>query len=355
MRILVIQHKMIGDVLTSSILCEALKIRYTHCEVHYLVNENTTAVLKNNPFIDRVITYTPVIAGSRKLQKKLRKELKAALYDVAIDVYSKLGSARLARATKAKIIIGYKKWYTKGFYTHLFRYHLKSNTVAGLAIENRLKMLQALDADFPAAIRPKIYLDSEEIATAKNILKEHKIIGDRPIFMMSVLGSSMDKTYPLHNLSVVLEYLVTITDAHLLFNYIPSQLDQVNQLLEYCSTKTRKRVCIDLYGKNLRDFIAITSQCDALIGNEGGAVNMAKALRVPTFAIFSPWIRKEAWALYENKQNHVVHLQDIEPEIYKKRSFKSIKKELQRYYGKVTPSHINNSLTLFLKDNHLLN
>lgn len=353
MKFLIIQQKMIGDVLTSSILCEALRKRYKNSEVHYLVNENTTAVLKNNPFIDRLIIYTPKIAGSRKLQKQLRKKLKCEAYDVAIDVYSKLGSARMARATQAKIIIGYKKWYTKGFYTHLFRYHLEPTTEAGLAIENRLKMLQALDTTFPKALRPKIYLNEEEIAFAKAELKHHNLVGERPIFMISVLGSSIEKTYPLKDLSVVLDHLVATTNAHLLFNYIPSQLDQVNKLLEYCSIDTRKSVCADLYGRSLRDFIALTSQCDALIGNEGGAVNMAKALDIPTFAIFSPWIRKEAWALYENRHNHVVHLQDLKPEIYKKRSLKSIKREVKAYYKMLRPDYITKSLDLFLKDNNL--
>ena len=352
MKFLIIQQKMIGDVLTSSILCEALKNRYKDCVVHYLVNENTVAVLKDNPFIDHLILYTPEIAGSRKLQKKLRKDLSAQQYDATIDVYSKLGSARMARATDAKKIIGYTKWYTKGFYTHLFRYHLESKTTAGLAIENRMKLLRAIDADFPAELKPKIYLSGEEIAFAKAQLEKHLISSEKPLFMISVLGSSPEKTYPLPYLAKVLDRLVLTTDCQLLFNYIPNQLEDVQLLMRFCAEETRKNVHIDLYGRSLRDFIALASQCDALIGNEGGAVNMAKAVDVPTFAIFSPWIRREAWALYENEQNHVVHLQDIEPEIYSKRSFKNIKKEVTHHYQKLTPEFVNESLSVFLIENN---
>ena len=56
----------------------------------------------------------------------------------------------------------------------------------------------------------------------------------------------------------------------------------------------QKQIYFDVFGETLRDFLAITYHCDALIGNEGGAINMAKALNVPTFTIFSPWIKKEA-------------------------------------------------------------
>ena len=41
MKILVIQQKMIGDVLTSSILFESLRIKYPNSKLDYLVNSNT--------------------------------------------------------------------------------------------------------------------------------------------------------------------------------------------------------------------------------------------------------------------------------------------------------------------------
>lgn len=342
---------MIGDVLTSSILCEALKKRFNDCEVHFIINKNTLPVLEGNPFIDEKIVYTPEVAGNRKLQRELRKQLKRQNYDAVIDVYSKLGSARLARSTKAPIIIGQKKWYTKGFYTHLFRNHIVPKTSAGLAIENRMKMLRALDDDFPIELKPKMYLKEEEIAFAKAELKTHHIASDRPLFMISVLGSSQEKTYPLNYLSQILDHLVIKTNAQLLLNYIPNQRPEVDKLLDLCSEKTRNHINSELYGKSLREFIALASQCDAVIGNEGGAINMAKAVDTPTFAIFSPWIRKEAWALYTNSQNHVVHLSDLSPEIYKKRSLKSIKKEVDTYYKLITPEYVITYLDQFLKEN----
>jgi heptosyltransferase-2 len=60
-----------------------------------------------------------------------------------------------------------------------------------------------------------------------------------------------------------------------------------------CKPATQKNVFFEVFGKSLREFMAITSHCDALIGNEGGAVNMAKALDIPTFSIFSPQIKNQ--------------------------------------------------------------
>ncbi|NBC57221.1 MAG: lipopolysaccharide heptosyltransferase family protein, partial [Bacteroidetes bacterium] len=51
MKILVIQQKMIGDVLTSSVICENLKRNFPNAEVHYLINRFTLPVVENNPYI----------------------------------------------------------------------------------------------------------------------------------------------------------------------------------------------------------------------------------------------------------------------------------------------------------------
>ncbi|MFT5891280.1 MAG: heptosyltransferase-2 [Dokdonia sp.] len=347
-KILIIQHRMIGDVLTSSILCEAIKQKYPQAEVHYLINEHTLPVLENNPFIDQKIVFTPEMVKSRKAAKQFRSQLPSRAYDIVIDVYSKIGSALITKATKSKQRIGYKKWYTKAFYTDLYTYHYIAETEAGLAIENRMKLLQAIDTDFPKALKPKLYVTDAEIASAKKILSGVKTTPDQKLYMIGILGSAPNKTYPLPYLATLLDHIVNVTGAKLLFNYIPKQIDQVDELLQLCSEKTQQHILKDIYGKSLREFIALTTQCDALIGNEGGAINMAKAIDIPTFTIFSPWIRRAAWALYENDQNHIIHLQDFEPSLYKTKSLKDIKKKTSYYYSLLKPEMILEKLDVFL-------
>ena len=41
---------------------------------------------------------------------------------------------------------------------------------------------------------------------------------------------------------------------------------------------------------------------------------MAKALDIPTFAIFSPQVSKAAWSSFEGNKNYSVHLHDYHPE-----------------------------------------
>lgn len=339
---------MIGDVLTSSLLCEALKVRFGKSELHYLINAHTSAVLDNNPYIDKQIIYTPEMEESVSLRSGLNTSLQQENYDLVIDVYSKLGSAFMVRATEAPLRIGYKKWYTKWAYTHTYTYDKQPKTEAGLAIENRMKLLEPLGLDFSSFLKPKIYLTDKERAQAQAVLTRAGIKGNQKLLMISLLGSSAEKTYPLPYMAKVLDHIAATTSCQLLLNYIPKQQQVVNELLTLVNKKTKDAIFDTIYGKSLREFLALTSCCAGMIGNEGGAINMAKALDIPTFSIFSPWIRREAWGLFENEQNVSVHLKDILPEVYKTMSLEKIRKAANTYYKKLLPDFVNKKLTVFL-------
>ncbi len=342
---------MIGDVLTSSILCEALKNRYLKSEIHYLINSHTAAVLENNPFIDKQVLFTPEMEESLSLRNGLKKALKNEKYDVVIDVYSKLGSAEITKATAAQLRVGYKKWYTKWAYTHHFTYDKSPKTQAGLAIENRMKLLAPLKENFPAFLKPKIYLTTTEKSLALEQLQNASIQVDKPLLMISLLGSSEDKTYPLAYMAKILDNVVANHKAQLILNYIPKQLDQVNQLLALVQDDTRASIFDKVYGKSLREFLALTSHCHAMIGNEGGAINMAKALEIPTFSIFSPWITREAWDLFGNELNASFHLKDVQPHIYSNHTIKQLRKDKDSMYLKMHPSEIIGKIDTFLSRN----
>lgn len=338
---------MIGDVLTSSILFEALRKKYPESELHYLIQPHTTPVVLNNPFIDRVIEYDPKINRNPLAFISFFRQLKKQKYDVVIDVYSKISTALLSYFSKAQTRISYEKWYIFFLYTHNFNYRKKLVTTAGFAIENRMQLLQALNKDFPLELKPKLFLSTSEKEAALLRIREEGISAGRPLFMIGVLGSIEKKTYPLPYMAKLLDYLVDHTGARLLFNYIPNQKPQIEELFSYCNANTQKHISLHLYGKNLRDFMALTSHCDALIGNEGGAVNIAKALNIPTFSIFSPQIDKKNWALFEDDLNMAVHLQDFKPELFNDNS--TVQKRY-KLYNNLTPELIWPDLKQFIKN-----
>jgi heptosyltransferase-2 len=346
MKIAVLQPKMIGDVLITSVVFEALRAKFPSAELHYIINKNTMPVVANNPNIDKFIVLEPKdekkLSGLIKQIKLIRNER----YTIIIDSYAKLKTGLLCRFSGAKTTISFHKTYTDFLYTKTIIRTKHSKTIATKAIEHRLQLLEPLDIPFHI-IKPKIYLSDIELANAKMTLAQNGILTEHPIVMISALGSSESKTYPFDYMAKVLDEVGKIKNIQILFNYIPNQELQAKALYALCNAETQQKIVIDFYAQSLRDFMAITSYCKALIGNEGGATNMAKALGVPTFTLFSPFILKNDWNIFEDGISNVsVHISDFDTTTIPKKA-----NDYSGFYKKFKPEMFKNLLTSFLKNN----
>lgn len=349
-KILVIQQKVIGDVLVSTLICENLKLNYPKAEIHYIVNRFTLPVIENHPYIDQVIVFEDEYKTSKLALFNFLRRIRKANYNMVIDAYGKLESNLTTLFSKAAIKISWKKTYTQFIYTHPVDKLKQPQSDAGLAIEDRLNLLSPLQLDKELVNRPKIHLTNEEVTKAKLKLQKFSIDLSKPIFMIGILGSEPSKTYPLQKMAKVLDYLVEKTEGHLLFNYMPKQRDKAFEAYQFCKASTQNRIHIDLIANSLREFMALTYHCDALLGNEGGAVNMAKALFVPTFTIFSPWINPLAWASFEDGKHHMsIHLKELKPSLYSNVNFKELKPKSESLYHQLDEGEVNKSLSQFLK------
>lgn len=348
MKILVIQQKMIGDVLTSTILFEALRERYPNAQLHYLINTNTLSVVEQNPFIDKCIRINP--KDEKYFFKMLRLciELRQHRYDILIDCYSKLSSNFLSLLSKAKTKISYYKSHSTFIYHHNVIRKKHSEVDAGLEITNRLQLLEPLGID-KKNIKPKIYLTKDEVINAKEYLEKSGVSLKKTLFMISVIGSSSSKTYPAEYMAKIIDTIVEKTNGQILFNYMPSQKNEAKEILDLCNSKTKKSVFFDVFGDSLRKFLGIAKHCTAIIGNEGGAINMAKALNIPTFAIYSPWIDKKGWNMFEDGKNLSVHLIDYKPEFYEQKEIKKVIDDYETFYQAFKPKYIIPKLETFLR------
>ena len=344
MKIGVIQPKMIGDVLITSVVFEVLRNHFPNAELHYIINKNTLPVVENNPNINKIILLDTNNNSLLNQIKKIRKEK----YSILIDSYSKLNTALMCKFSGAMTTISFHKTYSNFFYTTTIVRKKESFSIATKAIEHRLVLLEPLGIPF-SLIQPKIYLKEEEIAKAKETLIQQGIDLDKPLVMISALGSSDEKTYPLHYMAEVLDVIAHNPSIQILFNYIPNQKGKALELYHLCKPTTQQQIFIDFYASSLREFMSITHHCNALIGNEGGAVNMAKTLGVPTFTIFSPFILKNDWNMFEDgKVNVSVHVSDYFSSIVQNKNSTS-----EQIYASFTPDLFQNALASFLIYNQL--
>jgi heptosyltransferase II len=353
-KILVIQKKRIGDVLTSTILLEALREKFPEYELQYLIYENSVAVVENNPFVDKIIIMNEKDRKSKLGFLKFLFQIRKENYEIIVDAYGKPNSVILGWFSGAKKTITFDKIYSKLLYTHPIKRNQTSFSNATKAIEHRMRLLSPLGIDFKV-IKPKIFITENEISTAKSKLEKAGITLSKPLVMISAIGSNDSKTYPIAYMAKVIDTIADENDIQILFNYFPFQKEEARQLYLLCTPETQAKINFDFYEDNLRDFLAITSLCKALIGNEGGATNMAKALNIPTFTIFSPLVIKNDWNMFEDgKQNISVHVKDFESKLPSTAIDDLIKaKEYKKLQSVFTPELFEDQLINFISLNDI--
>jgi heptosyltransferase-2 len=345
MKILVIQKKMIGDVLASTVIFETIKKQYPNFEMHYLIQKNTFPILENNPYIDKVILFEQEnykgISGLLRLGAELKKER----YDTVIDVYGKFQSLILAYLSGAKTRIGTYKWYSKIFLTEIV---IPDQTCNGTANAFRILLAKTAIKKEILQIYPKIHLTASEIEIAKNQISS-QLDTTKKIVMISVLGSGKNKSLPNSYMAKVLNTIASSANVQLVFNYMPNQKEEARAIFNCCDANAKSKIVFDFYAKGLRGFLAVLSQCDALVGNEGGATNMSKALNIPTFTIYAPWINRISWNIFEETGLHeIVHLSDYYPGLYKNKHPKKFKEKALEWYDKLDPVLYTDKLQQFV-------
>lgn len=357
MKILVIQQKMIGDVLISSIICNNLRKAYPDAQIDYLVNSFTIPVIINNPNISNIIQFTNEHKKSKLAFLKFIQQIRKEKYNIVLDAYGKLESCLITYFSGAPQRIGYGEKDKFFAYNHKVAHPNKKETYQGLAIERRLNLFSFLMQKHQIDSYPHIFLSEKEIAEGAEFFKSQNLdIENTKIIMISVLGSEDNKTYPIPYLIELLNSIAAhYKEVVILFNYMPSQKLKMENIVSQCNSEAKSRINLEINGQDLRSLIKILYHCDLLIGNDGGAVNIAKALNKPTFTLFSPWIDKDSWSIFEDGKLHkAVHLKDFEPENFKNISRKKLKKEYQQFYQKLKPDLFQNEMIHFIK-NHIEN
>lgn len=294
MRILVIQQKMIGDVLISSLLCKNLKLWNPNIHVDYVVNRHTLDVIRHNPFIDGVIIFEDHFKKNKFGLFQFLLYRRKQKYDYIIDAYGKLESFLICLFTPAVQKIGYRKVLSPFIYDKEIKVLKVQDDTLQLSIKNRFRLLDPIMGDFPKNSETEIHLTPEEIRISRERLDAVLGKGKKAI-MVSALGSSKNKTYPFKYMAQLMDTAFRTTNYPFILNYRPDQEGLINILINQLKPNTQKAVMKSLTPNSLRDYMATTYHCIAAVGNEGGAINIAKALNKPTFAIFSPLIDPSGW------------------------------------------------------------
>jgi len=317
-RFLIINPFGIGDVLFTTPVIRAIKDNYPESFVGYWCNERVGEVLKNNPEIDTVFALSrgdlkkiferSLFEGIGKLFK-LILDIKKSRFDISLDFSLDHRYSLISKfaGIRSRYGMDYKK---RGrFLTHKIGIEgYRSKHV----VEYYLELLKSSGLK-PKTNKLEVFILGSRRNRCRNILARYGVKeGELVIGIAPGAGASWGK-------DAMYKHWAALKFAQLadkIINKLASKVvilgDQLERPIADVIVNTMKNKAIDLAGKtSLEELVAMISNLDILVTNDGGPLHIGVATGVKTVSIFGP-VDERVYGPYPVSDRHIVIKQDLD-------------------------------------------
>lgn len=272
-RILLMTTTAIGDTLFSTPAIRAVKETYPGKEVHVLCHVRNRLLLKENPYINRLLFYR----GKRRGILDLIRELKGQHYDAVVILHSNDPEAGpLAWVTGAPYIIG----PGTSRFAYLFSNRVVCRDDNRHAIERRLDLVRVIGADTENKAMD-LFLPPLWEERARQILEKKWKADNRPLIGLHPTGSGAYKWWPREHFSALIQALSR--QYHARFVLFSSR--QEAQVARSIVKNLERDVLLTQGEYDLQEVAALMKRCALFVANDSGPLHMALALGIPTLAL----------------------------------------------------------------------
>lgn len=271
-RLIIVRFGALGDIVLTTGTVSALKKHLGAAEIYFVTKAPFAPMLQSHPDIDEVIALQPGESlGS------LRSRLKALNADAILDLHGKLRS-RLLLGVAPRLVRWQKREWWKGPAVRMrlirhrasmpmyLRYHRAAEKLLGQAITPQPMALFVDDKQQTAMV---------QLLVAKGIHLEKPLVGMSPGAMWAT------KRWPTEHFA---KLAASLLDAGKQVLITGSKAEAA--LCEEIVAQAPGTVFLGHEDVSLVQLPALIHACDAYVANDSGPMHIARALRVPTVAIF---------------------------------------------------------------------
>lgn len=284
-RILVIKLSSLGDIVHALPAVSALRQRFPHARLSWLVKEIWAPILEGNPDIDDVLS----VKVSWKHWPEVIHTLRNGLFDLVVDFQGLFRSGLLGALTGAKTRVGFARaregatW----FYTHHVPLLEKEPRPWRLmeihSVERNLAITRFLggNTSSPVVHLPQL---SEDRLVIDALLESAQVKGDECLIALAPWTRSALKSWPLGRF---MELAVELTRRpNIRVVLLGGTLDTLSAER---FTALSSQGLINLVGKlSLRQLPVLLRRMQLLIGNDSAPLHLAAGVGTPVLAIFGP-------------------------------------------------------------------
>ncbi len=284
-----------GDAVLSTPLLETLHNSFPGARIDFVLNENIAPLFENHPSISHIIPFSNEERHHFfKYIKKIWSVTHKTHYDVIIDLRSTMNTMLFAMCSpSSKYRIGLKKPYTLLAFNH----RLERCGNATNMVDHNIKFASPLAK--LGTIRPTYNLTlgitKDEISSFRKYMEEKGIDFSRKVMLVGVVAKIPSRAWPESNIVELLtRWIAKYPTMQLIFNYAPGVEEESAKRI-YSTLGCPKNIFINISARNMRQLAAMSYNCTAYFGNEGGARHIVQAMGRPSLVICSPHASKKKW------------------------------------------------------------
>lgn len=303
-RVLIVKLSSIGDVIHALPVSAALKDAYPHIEISWIVEEMAAPMVVGNPCLHEVITLPSGWRSKRFSSSalapfaKLRRDLHARRFDIAIDLQGLSKSAIVAYASGARYRFGYD-WLRE--LSPLLETRIARRPESLHVIEQFLDVARFLGAPV-TNVRFPFHISPDEQAQADILLQQAGIDPMLPFIVVNPsAGGGGNKGWGAKNFAGALDRLALDPGIPVVLVGAPGDREEEQIILQ-----NSKVPPVSLVGKtDLKQLAAVLLRSALHLCGDTGTAHIAAALGTPVVSLFgrsnpvrlAPW-GQEKWAIH---------------------------------------------------------
>jgi heptosyltransferase-1 len=285
LRVLVVRLGAMGDILHSLPAITALRRAHPGWHIGWAVEpqwtslfraENASPGTEGMPLVDALHIVpakrwakAPFSLQTLREIRAVRRELRTAKYDVALDLQGAVRSAWIARSAHPHKLIGESD--PREPLARLF-FSQKVATRGVHVIEQSIEVTEALSGQTLPSLQPLLPSNSASVAYAARL--------PQPLILISPGAGWGAKRWPASRYGEVAQNL-TVQGYHVAINAGPAELDLAQQITAVCPSAMTLT-------PSLSELIAATRRASLVIAGDTGPLHLACALGRPVVGIFGP-------------------------------------------------------------------
>lgn len=288
--ILLIRTAYIGDVIMTLPILKPLKKLYPNARITFLTGTKAAAVLENNPYIDKILTYDAFWFYSKGFKEAINdywrflKVLRSKPYDLVIEARADIRDILLlAYLSKGRYRVSYKIGGGGYLLTHVVPFKKIKHR-----IDYHLDIVKFLGASVDR-VEWDINLSPEEEGTAETLLSQEGVTRSDLLIGIHPGGRKGLKCWPYDRFAQVADYLISEYVAKIIFTGSIYERGLIEDIIKDMNHKA-----VNLAGEtDLRLLAGLIERFNLFICNDSATLHIASAMKTPTVTIFGPSKSKE--------------------------------------------------------------